>query len=706
MLSQSKRNILKIFLKETAFFCIPILALAPVLLRHQCFFANDLLGQFGPWWSFFKGSLSQNVFPLWNPYNFGGQPFAADPQSFAFYPFFYPFLILPIGWGLTAFWGFHLFLAARGVGKWLEFLGAPSTAQWFGGAVFALSGLFRVELIHPTIAASLAWLPWCFAYLEKTFHENQPRNYFLISCSYSMLFLCGSIQISLAGAYGLWLYAFIHFFVEKRHPHAEFSQNAIHCLWAFGAGILPVFLAALPMGEFVLHCSRNLHPQIYETFNSRGSLDARQFLTFLWPPSPNDLPLGEATQIMDSAGDNPLQALSGFLGPFAFFLAFLAIFRLKFRLTFPAIAIALMGLFWALGRHTPFHAWSCGLLPGFSSLQMPFRFICLFTLGISLLAGLGFQIIIRNHGNTRPWKRPSLLATILCLLGISLPLAVGWNFYITGPSKNYDFQANSLFMKHIEFPAPPYRILLTTSLPYRVWFDRQDFFLKFPVDGCAPMKLRSSTGYNPLCLENYSWLQHLPLDQFARIFSSPLLVSQKSISSLTGFRLTTSEPFFTYLLSPSTLAVKFPKQILLAPDDLNAFERMRSPGFDFEDQCVVTLPAETTLPSGGSSDGFDAKLITENAQHQIYILNAPRDGLAVFPDVVFPGWEAKLDGKKVPILTAQSALRSVAVPKGTHRLEFSFRPFWWPWIWIAIVIWFFATAHKILIFIKKPQAKT
>jgi hypothetical protein len=649
-------------------------------------------------------------FPPLEPLQLRRSTFRRRSTILRFLSFLLSLFDFPVGWGLTCVLGIPSFLAARGVGKWLEFLGAPSTAQWYSGAlVFAFSGLFRVELIHPTIAASLAWMPWCFAYLEKTFHEKQSP---IILFNFLLLlhaFFVRKFSNIARRAYGLWLYAFRSSFSLKNTVSSlKFSQDAKRCLWAFGASAsFPFFWSLIPMGEFVLtlfskpSALRFMKHLIHAV---PSMLDS--FLSFLWPPSPNDLPLGEATQIMDSAGDNPLQALSGFLGPFAFFLAFLAIFRLKFRLTFPAIAIALMGLFWALGRHTPFHAWSCGLLPGFSSLQMPFRFICLFTLGISLLAGLGFQIIIRNHGNTRPWKRPSLLATILCLLGISLPLAVGWNFYITGPSKNYDFQANSLFMKHIEFPAPPYRILLTTSLPYRVWFDRQDFLLKFPVDGCAPMKLRSSTGYNPLCLENYSRLQHLPLDQFARIFSSPLLVSQNSISSLTGFRLTTSEPFFTYLLSPSTLAVKFPKQILLAPDDLNAFERMRSPGFDFEDQCVVTLPAETTLPSGGSSDGFDAKLITENAQHQIYILNAPRDGLAVFPDVVFPGWEAKLDGKKVPILTAQSALRSVAVPKGTHRLEFSFRPFWWPWIWIAIVIWFFATAHKILIFIKKPQAKT
>jgi hypothetical protein len=272
---------------------------------------------------------------------------------------------------------------------------------------------------------------------------------------------------------------------------------------------------------------------------------------------------------------------------------------------------------------------------------------------------------------------------------------VGWNFYITGPSKNYDFQTNSVFMNHLESAQPPYRVLWAPSLPYRVWYGQQEFFLAFPVNSCAPMKLRSATGYNPLCLENYFRLQRLPLDQFARILSSPLLVTENPIST-TGFRLETSKPFFTYRLTPSTLAVKFPEHIITEPDDLTAFERMQIHDFNSEDQCVVTLPADVTLPVDGPPEGLSVKMIGDTSQHQAYRLEVPRDGLVVFPDIMFPGWKAKLDGSQIPILTAQSALRSVVVPKGTHLLEFSFHPFWWPWVGILLIAWFLASGYKIL----------
>jgi hypothetical protein len=684
-----------IFLKEIFFLLIPFIAFAPTLLKGECFFSNDLLGQFGPWWAFFKDSLAHGVFPLWNPYNFAGQPFAADPQSFAFYPFFYPFLLLPIGWGLTAFLGFHFYLAARGLGKWLEAMGASTPAQCLGGALFAFSGLFRVELIHPTIIASLGWMPWCFAYLEYTFQKRKPREVFVLSSAYSMLFLCGSIQMTLAAAYGLLCYGFTRLLLDgHRQARVSLKNTKPYFLAALG-GLTPILLASLPIGEFVVHCSRGVQPHLYETFNSRGSLNPHQWRMFLWPPSPENQPLGDAIQRMDASGDNPLQALSGFLGPVAILLALWGLFRLPFRITIPTVFVLLGGYIESLGRHTPLHAWSCQLLPGLSLVQMPVRFICLFTLAFSLLAGLGIQNLIARFGSIRPWKNPLLFSGILFVFCTSIPLSVGWNFYVAGPVQNFNFPKNSFFIKDLVLPTPPSRVFFTMSLPYRVWYDSQEFCSSFPINSCAVQKIRSVTAYNPLCLESYQTIQQLPLDRFARIFSAPLIVSQNPLTLSESFHPVQTNPSFTYELSPPTEAVKFPEHIEVMPNTRSAFERLQDPQFNVEKECVVTLPNKNPFAADGSSDGFASKCIVETPQQQSFDLTAPRDGLAVFPDMMFPGWKARLDGQAVPIYIAQTALRSVAVPKGNHRLVFSYHPFWWPWVWFAIALWFVVAFYKI-----------
>jgi uncharacterized membrane protein YfhO len=58
----------------------------------------------------------------------------------------------------------------------------------------------------------------------------------------------------------------------------------------------------------------------------------------------------------------------------------------------------------------------------------------------------------------------------------------------------------------------------------------------------------------------------------------------------------------------------------------------------------------------------------------------------VLADTHFPGWKAKADGKKVPIVRTQHLLRGVVVPAGTHTIEFRYQPWSWRVGWIATLL--------------------
>jgi uncharacterized membrane protein YfhO len=45
-----------------------------------------------------------------------------------------------------------------------------------------------------------------------------------------------------------------------------------------------------------------------------------------------------------------------------------------------------------------------------------------------------------------------------------------------------------------------------------------------------------------------------------------------------------------------------------------------------------------------------------------------------FSDPFYPGWVARLDGKKVKIYKANYAFRAIAVPPGTHRVVWTYEP--------------------------------
>jgi uncharacterized membrane protein YfhO len=46
----------------------------------------------------------------------------------------------------------------------------------------------------------------------------------------------------------------------------------------------------------------------------------------------------------------------------------------------------------------------------------------------------------------------------------------------------------------------------------------------------------------------------------------------------------------------------------------------------------------------------------------------------VLNDAYYPGWQAWLDGKPVPIRRADYLMRAIQVPAGTHRLVFTYAP--------------------------------
>ena len=65
---------------------VAALVLAPLTLAHHLPNAYDTDAFYAPFATFLHDRLGHGDVPLWNPFAFSGQPFAADPQSGVFYP--------------------------------------------------------------------------------------------------------------------------------------------------------------------------------------------------------------------------------------------------------------------------------------------------------------------------------------------------------------------------------------------------------------------------------------------------------------------------------------------------------------------------------------------------------------------------------------------------------------------------------------------
>ncbi len=71
----------------------------------------------------------------------------------------------------------------------------------------------------------------------------------------------------------------------------------------------------------------------------------------------------------------------------------------------------------------------------------------------------------------------------------------------------------------------------------------------------------------------------------------------------------------------------------------------------------------------------EIKLISYKPDELVYESTAAENQFAIFSEIYYPkGWNAYLDGKKVPYAAVNYVLRGLPIPAGKHKLEFKFEP--------------------------------
>jgi len=58
----------------------------------------------------------------------------------------------------------------------------------------------------------------------------------------------------------------------------------------------------------------------------------------------------------------------------------------------------------------------------------------------------------------------------------------------------------------------------------------------------------------------------------------------------------------------------------------------------------------------------------------VYKASTPKDGVVVFSEIYYPGWQAAIDGNPVDIARADYILRAMNIPAGEHTIEMWFDP--------------------------------
>jgi O-antigen/teichoic acid export membrane protein len=410
---------------------------------------SDLVLENYVWKKFIRESLAAGQIPLWNPYILAGQPFLANGQHSALYPFSVIFYLLPLSKAYGWFTVSQLWLAGLAMYCFVRVLGGSRLGALVGAMTYSLSAFFVVQVVFTMIIAAAVWLPLLLALIEiivRKQEEKGPTGYSPIpyvaagAVVLGVQTLAGHVEITYYTLLVSGYYTGLRLLILGRKQHSLRFVFRLS-LWLLLMVLLGLGLGTVQLGPMYEIVSQNFRDNSVTLDQVRGwALPYRRIISFLIPDffgspahhayfdvvSRQWQPLGlnahgEINPLCPncSGWDTKTSVEAGaYAGILPLALAFLAVIRALagpwpggqgraatndpppaagsfFRAPILIFAsLAILSLLFAFG--TPLYGLLFYGLPGWNQLHSPFRWIFPYTLSIAVLAGLGLSSLRRG----------------------------------------------------------------------------------------------------------------------------------------------------------------------------------------------------------------------------------------------------------------------------------------------------------------------
>ena len=351
----------------------------------------DLLGvdtvrQDFPWKSLLADALKDNILPLWNPYSFSGNPQLAAFQTGVFYPLnvFFLFLSKIDAWTIItllqpilAFIFTYLFTRNLKIGK---------LGSFFAGIAFAFSPLLTAWLPWLMTPHAMIWLPLALYAVDKTVEKCRKKDIIILTFSLVFSLFAGHPQIA--------IYVFIasiFYFTYRLWNKRSQIENVRGRLIAFFVSVV-LFLGItsvqwLPTAEFYSQALRESNSSEFKI--DSAYLYPQKIATFFAP----DFFGNPVTENYWGKG-NYIENMI-YPGITVLILAGLAMLTFRTKTTIFFFFMAVISLLFSF--QTPISKTMVLLkIPIFSS-SVPTRILFLMTFSVSVLAGVGLDIWIKQR---------------------------------------------------------------------------------------------------------------------------------------------------------------------------------------------------------------------------------------------------------------------------------------------------------------------
>jgi hypothetical protein len=134
------------------------------------------------------------------------------------------------------------------------------------------------------------------------------------------------------------------------------------------------------------------------------------------------------------------------------------------------------------------------------------------------------------------------------------------------------------------------------------------------------------------------------------------------------------EEFYRAPLAPYRPRLSFLSGYRVEPDAERAWQRIAAGEIDLTKEVLLDRRPEPDPQAEGGKPMLVARLAEDAPERVVAEVTSANAGLLVLTDLHYPGWIAEEDGRRLPLLRADGFFRAVALPAGTHRIVFRYRP--------------------------------
>ena len=399
----------------------------------------DQLRQFYPYMAFTQRMFLSGQIPLWNPYNFAGNPHAGEWQSSIYYPLqaLLLFLPLPIYW--TAYQMAGFFLAGIFTYCYLRNLKLSLFEAVFGAVTFMLSGFMVGWAIGVFVSPqTIVWLPLILLAIDRLVvgpkDEGQRTKE-----NFKLWWLIGLVGVVLSILAGFWQTTFYVMLVAIIYTIYRLLLVRSKLSWL----ILTWFPIAMLLTSFYIFPAVELFQRSSRvTINSGesyqefllGYLLPFRYLVTLFAPDYFGHPTTRNYSAPISGGSYYEQVI--YVGTIPFLL-FLIVFLSKKRDEHEASVVKFWFLLSIIATSFAFNTpWARIIYQAkipLLSTSIPNRILFIPAFGLSILAACGLRLV-RENQNRRLVLRSILLLGVLAtaLLGVTTKVTSVRNMVIPG----------------------------------------------------------------------------------------------------------------------------------------------------------------------------------------------------------------------------------------------------------------------------------